>query len=65
MQEDLVIAQAKRVSNLTPQIRRLHLVVTALREFFISFEKVLKRETSSNDKKKLLEIKGMFLFEKY
>lgn len=58
MQEELERAVRLGENNLLPHVRRLHLVVTALREFFIALEICLKKEQSLLDAKHLLNIKG-------
>ncbi|XP_050729606.1 protein timeless-like isoform X3 [Eriocheir sinensis] len=57
MQEELERAVRLGENNLLPHVRRLHLVVTALREFFIALEICLKKEQSLLDAKHLLNIK--------
>lgn len=58
MQEELERAVRSREDNLVPHVRRLHLVVTALREFFVAFDVCLKKEQSLLDAQHLLKIKG-------
>ncbi|RXG59557.1 Protein timeless [Armadillidium vulgare] len=57
MQEELEIAIRTGVGNILPYVRRLHLVVTALREFFISFDVCLKKDPFTVDSKQLTNIK--------
>nr|AGV28716.1 timeless [Eurydice pulchra] len=57
MQEELEIAIRNGESNLISHVRRLHLVVTALREFFISFEVCLKKDPTQIDCRQLTTIK--------
>lgn len=59
MQEELERAVRLGENNLLPHVRRLHLVVTALREFFIALEICLKKEQNVLDSKHLLHIKGL------
>ena len=62
MQEDLELAEIAGDSHMTPRVRRLHLVVTALREFFASFEICMKKDQTTIDSQHLLRIKGKNLF---
>ncbi|XP_063887933.1 protein timeless-like isoform X5 [Scylla paramamosain] len=57
MQEELEQAVRAGENNLLPHVRRLHLVVTALREFFVAFEICLKREQSLLDASHLFHIR--------
>ncbi|XP_066947937.1 protein timeless isoform X5 [Macrobrachium rosenbergii] len=57
MQEELEIALQSGETDLLPHVRRLHLVVTALREFFISLDTCLKKDHNSIDIKHVLRIK--------
>lgn len=57
MQEELEQAVRAGENNLLPHVRRLHLVVTALREFYVAFEICLKREQSLLDASHLLHIR--------
>ncbi|KAG0723966.1 Protein timeless [Chionoecetes opilio] len=72
MQEELERAVRAGENNLLPYVRRLHLVVTALREFFIAFEICLKKEQSLLDAKhlahmreelgQLMEVRQLFVY---
>ncbi|XP_068209614.1 protein timeless isoform X3 [Palaemon carinicauda] len=57
MQEELEIAVQAGETDLHPHVRRLHLVVTALREFFISLDTCLKKDHNLIDVKHILRIK--------
>ncbi|XP_076038952.1 timeless [Oratosquilla oratoria] len=57
MQEELERAVRAGEQNLVPHVRRLHLVVTALREFFISFELCMKKEQTSLDSRHILKMR--------
>nr|XP_045617792.1 protein timeless-like [Procambarus clarkii] len=57
MQEDLERAVRDDQENLLPHVRRLHLVVTALREFFIAFDVCMKKDQSLLDVGHLMHIK--------
>nr|ANW48379.1 timeless [Euphausia superba] len=57
MQEELERATHNGEANLQPHIRRLHLVVTALREFFLAFEICMKKDPATYDSQQLLKIK--------
>nr|WQB60164.1 timeless-protein [Portunus trituberculatus] len=57
MQEELEQAVRAGENNLLPHVRRLHLVVTALREFFVAFEICLKREQSLLDANHLFHMR--------
>ncbi|KAK4296400.1 hypothetical protein Pmani_031102 [Petrolisthes manimaculis] len=57
MQEELEQAIRSKEDNLVPHVRRLHLVVTALREFFVAFDVCLKKEHNLIDAQHLLKIK--------
>ncbi|XP_071541193.1 protein timeless isoform X2 [Panulirus ornatus] len=57
MQEELERAVRAGEENLLPHVRRLHLVVTALREFFVAFEVCMKKDQSMFDARHLLHIK--------
>lgn len=62
MQEELEQAVRAGENNLLPHVRRLHLVVTALREFYVAFEICLKREQSLLDASHLFHIRGLSCF---
>lgn len=62
MLEELEQAVRAGENNLLPNVRRLHLVVTALREFFVAFEICLKREQSLLDASHLFHMRGLFYF---
>ena len=61
MQEELDQAVRAGENNLMSHVRCLHLVVTALREFFVAFEICLKKEQSLLDAKHLTSIRGLLL----
>nr|AYE56134.1 timeless protein [Penaeus vannamei] len=57
MQEELEQAVRSGEDNLLPHVRRLHLVVTALREFFVALDVCLKKEQNLCNAGNLLQIK--------
>lgn len=57
MQEELEQAMRAGENNLLPHVRRLHLVVTALREFFVAYEICLKKEQCFIDAKHFQHIR--------
>ncbi|XP_042227111.1 protein timeless-like isoform X2 [Homarus americanus] len=57
MQEELERAVRGGEENLLPHVRRLHLVVTALREFFVAFDVCMKKDQSLFDTRHLVRIK--------
>ncbi|CAL4125074.1 unnamed protein product, partial [Meganyctiphanes norvegica] len=57
LQEELERAVRNGETNLQSHVRRLHLVVTALREFFLAFEICMKKDPASYDSQHLLKIK--------
>lgn len=59
MQEELEQAVRSGEDNLLPHVRRLHLVVTALREFFVALDVCLKKEQNLCNAGNLLQIKGL------
>ena len=58
LQEELETAIHAGETNLVPHVRRLHLVVTALREFFISLDVCLNKDHNLIDIKQVLQLKG-------
>lgn len=64
MQEELEQAVRSGEDNLLPHVRRLHLVVTALREFFVALDVCLKKEQNLCNAGNLLQIKGLITFLK-
>ncbi|XP_063600938.1 protein timeless-like [Penaeus indicus] len=58
MQEELEQAVRSGEDNLLPHVRRLHLVVTALREFFVALDVCLKKEQNLCNAGNLLQIKA-------
>lgn len=63
MQEELERAVRAGEENLLPHVRRLHLVVTALREFFIALETCMKKDQGLFDAKLLVQIKGVYYLQ--
>lgn len=57
MHEELESALRSGETNLLPHVRRLHLVVTALREFFVALDVCLKKDHNLFDAKQILRIK--------